>query len=145
MTKIFRMDVQRRDTVDYDAVSAQVRGFCAERLFELEKTLRPLVDGTFGDVLPGHLGGYLAAVKLLGQLYGATKEPRDLDKTLPMAKVQELIARIQAEHELQIAAAVAEAENRVRAELALGSKRSISAARAAVSGRLDDLERRTSS
>lgn len=136
--------VQRSEPVNYGDIAEQVRRFCAERLYDLEKNLRPLVDNTFGEVLPGHLAGYLATIKALGALYQVHKPPRDLEDTIPMAKVQELLARMSEQHALEVAAAVAEAENRVRAELALGNKRSIESARSQVLTRLTALERRGS-
>ena len=133
------------DTVDYDAVSEGVRRFCAERLYELERSLRPMVDGSFGEVLPGHLAGYLAAIRALGKLYQVEKPPRALMGLIPMGKVQELLARMAEQHEQAVHEAVAAAEARVRAELASGEQLSISAARSTVLTKLHDLERRAPS
>lgn len=136
------MDVVRLDSVNYDDISDSVRRFVAERLYELEKSLRPLVDGTFGEVLPGHLAAYLAALRQLGKLYQAEKPPRDLEETIPRSKVQEILAGREAAHQAALSAAVSEAENRIRAELMLGSKQSVSAAKATVSSKLLELETR---
>ena len=130
------------DPVNYDTISNNVRSFCAERYYELEKTLRPLVDPNYGDVLPGHLNAYLAAVKQLGQLYQAHKPPLALQNLVPMAKVQELIAGMEERHRLEVAAAVSAAEARVRQELSQGSKLSVQAAMSTVSTRLLELEQR---
>lgn len=137
-------DMLRVDKVDYDDVAEGVRRFCAERLYELEKTLRPLVDNTFGEVLPGHLAGYLALIRQLGGLYQTHKPPRELQNTVPMTKVQELLARMEVAKELEIQAAVAAAEARVRSELESGSKRSVLQAQATVSAKLLELEARSS-
>lgn len=136
------MDMVQRDTVDYADISEKVRGFCAERLYELEKTLRPLVDGTFAEVNPGHLNGYLALIKTLGALYQVTKPPPDLANMVPLAKVHELLARMEEQRAAAVAVAVAEAEARVRSELSAGSRISIEAAQSTVLTRLEQLEKR---
>lgn len=136
------MTVMRVDKVNYDDVSEGVRRFCAERLHELEKSLRPLVDGTFGEVLPGHLAGYLAAIRQLGKLYQVEKPPRDLENLIPADKVQELLARMEEEHRAAVEVAVAAAEERVRRELSQGSQLSIESAQKTVLTRLMDLEKR---
>lgn len=135
------MDIVRQDPVDYDAISDKVRDFCAQRLHELEKSLRPLVDGSFGEVLPGHLAGYLATVRELGRLYQVHKRPAHLDG-IPMAKVQELVAGMERQHALELATAVQEAEERVRQELNAGVKLSIEGAKQTVLTRLLALESR---
>lgn len=138
-------EMLRADPVDYDNISEQVRGFCTQRLYELEKGLRPLVDGTFGEVLPGHLAGYLTTIRQLGKLYQAEKPPRDLQNLVPVAKVQEVLARMREQHEADVAAAVAAAELRVREELSHGSRRSIESAQTMIMGKLEDLEKRQGS
>lgn len=134
----------RVDKVNYDDVSEGVRRFCAERLHELEKSLRPLVDGGFGEVVPGHLAGYLATIRQLGKLYQVEKPPRDLENTIPIGKVQELVARMEAEHQQAMAVAVAAAEERMRRELSAGTQMSVAAASSAVLARLLELESRGS-
>lgn len=130
---------------NYVDIREHVRSFCAERYFALEKSLRPLVDGTFGqEPVPGHLAAYLAAVRQLGKLYEAEKPPIDLQTLVPMAKVQELIAGMREEHGRELAAAVAAAEERVREELSSGSRLSIKAAEETVLTRLLELESRGS-
>lgn len=141
----FMTDMMRSEPVDYDVIGDQVRRFCAEKLYDLEKGLRPLVDGTFGEVLPGHLAGYLATIRQLGKLYQVEKPPRDLANLIPAVKVQEILARMREQHELEVAAAVAEAENKVRAELMLGSERNVAQARELVSSKLMELEARIKS
>ena len=131
------------DTVNYDDVAEGVRRFCAERLYELEKSLRPLVDGSFGDVLPGHLTGYLNTIRQLGKLYQTERPPRALQDLVPMDKVQEILARMEAEHERVLTLAVAEAEARVRREITSGQQLSVQAAKATVETRLLELESRT--
>lgn len=136
-------DMNRVDRVDYDDVAEGVRRFCAERLYELEKSLRPLADGTFGEVLPGHLAGYLALVKQLGALYQVHKPPRELQNTMPTSRVQEILARMEQRHELEVAAAVAQAEERVRAQIALGSSTTVNQAKQTVFSKLLELEGRS--
>ena len=136
--------MSRVDRVDYDDVAEGVRRFCAERLYELEKSLRPLADGTFGEVLPGHLAGYLALVRQLGALYQVHKAPRELQNTMPMARVQTILAGMEERHRLEVTAAVAAAEVRVRAELEQGSARSVEGAKATVFSKLLELEARQS-
>lgn len=137
-------EMVRADPVDYDIIGDQVRKFCTERLFELEKNLRPLVDNSFGEVLPGHLAGYLAGIRQLGRLYQAEKPPRDLQNLVPMAKVQEVLARMEARHAAEVEAAVAAAEQRVRMELSTGSRVTIAMAQQTVESRLAELEARAS-
>lgn len=134
----------RMDPVDYDDVAEGVRRFCAERYYELEKSLRPLVDGSFGDVLPGHLAAYLAAVRQLGKLYQVEKPPRSLEDLIPTTKVQELLARMEHEHQRALEQAVQETEDRVRRELESGSKMAIERGQRAVMTRLMELESRAS-
>lgn len=130
------------DTVDYEQVAEGVRSFCAQRLYELEKGLRPMVDGTFGEVLPGHLAGYIATIRQLGKLYQVDKEPRALQNMVPMTKVQEILAGIREQHARELAEAVAVTEAKVRAELSSGTQLSIQAAKATVIDRLNILEGR---
>jgi len=132
------------DTVNYDDIAEGVRHFIAERLYALEQGLRPLVDGSFGEVLPGHLAGYLSAVRQLGKLYQVEKPPRSLQNLIPMDKVQEILAGMAAEHEQAIRLAVAAAEARVRAELSSGQQLSIRAAKSTVLSKLHELESRGS-
>lgn len=136
-------DMNRLERVDYDDVAEGVRRFCAERLYELEKSLRPLADGTFGEVLPGHLAGYLSLIKQIGALYQTHKPPRELQNTMPTSRVQELFARMEERHRLEVAAAVAEAENRVRAQIALGSSKTVDQAKHTVFSKLAELEGRS--
>lgn len=133
------------DTVNYDDVSEGVRRFCAERLYELEKGLRPMVDGTFGEVLPGHLAGYLAAIRQLGKLYQVDKPPRALQNMVAMSKVQEILAGIREQHDRELCEAVALAEAKVRSELSAGTQLSIQAAKATVIDKLKVLEGREGS
>lgn len=133
------------DRLDYNDISESVRRFCAERLHELEKSLRPLVDGSFGEVVPGHLNGYLATIRQLGRLYQVERPPIDLANMVPMVKVQELLARMEAQRDADVAAAVAAAEERVRREISAGSQLSIQTAMDTVSTKLMELEKRARS
>ena len=143
-TKLVPMDIipTPRDQVDYDAISDTVRNFCAERLYELEKSLRPLVDGTFGEVLPGHLSGYLSTLKDLAKLYEAHKRPHDLANMIPAVKVQQLLEATHEQWERKLTEEIARTEERVRMEVANGSQRSIESAKSLVLARLNDLESR---
>lgn len=133
------------DNVDYDDIAEGVRRFCAEKLYELEKSLRPLVDGTFGEVLPGHLAAYLAAVRQLGKLYQVDKPPRALQNLVPMDKVEQVLAGMREQHRLELEAAVAAAQARVRAELSSGEKLSVQRAQSTVLTKLKMLESRGTS
>ena len=135
-------DMNRVERVDYDDVAEGVRRFCAERLYELEKSLRPLADGTFGEVLPGHLAGYLALVKQLGALYQTHKPPRELQSVMPVSRVQQLLAGMQERHARELEAVAAETETKVRAQIALGSNRTVDQAKQTIFGKLLELEGR---
>lgn len=124
----------------YDNVTENVRRFCAERLYELERGLRPFVDGTFGDILPGHLSGYLGVVKELANLYEAHKRPRAEQDVVSASKVAALLAEAEARMQAAVQAAVAETEIRVRRELASGEKLSIETAKTTVLSRLSQLQ-----
>jgi len=132
------------DTVDYDDIAEGVRRFCAERLHDLEKGLRPLVDGTFGEVLPGHLAGYIAAIRQLGKLYQVEKPPRALQNLVAVDKVEQLLARMREQHQQEMAREIQAAEARVRAELASGQHTTVREARTRVAARLAELEARAS-
>ena len=135
-------DMNRLERVDYDDVAEGVRRFCAERLYELEKSLRPLADGTFGEVLPGHLAGYLALIKQIGALYQTHKPPRELQNVMPVSRVQQLLAGMEERHQRELEAVAAETETRVRAQLALGSSKTVEQAKQTVFGKLLELETR---
>lgn len=128
------------EQMDYDNIGNTVRHFCTERLYELERSLRPMVDGSFGDIAPGHVQGYLGVLKELARLYQAHKPPRDLANLVPMDKVQELLARMNEQHEQQLQEAVQAAEARVRRELEAGERVGIQAAKSAVLTKLKMLE-----
>lgn len=132
----------RTEPMDHDGLSEQVRRFCAERYYELEKTLRPLVDNSFGEVLPGHLAGYIATLRELGRLYQTAKPPRDLQNLIPAAKVAEILAGIEARHLLELEAMRLETEERVRMETSAGASISIQAAQSTVLTKLLELEKR---
>lgn len=135
------MDMEKHH-MDFDDISEGVRRFASERLYELERSLRPLVDGTFGEVLPGHLNAYLTCLKELGRLYQTHQPPRALRNLVPMDKVTELLAGMKAQLELEKEQAVQLAEARVRAELSSGQKLSIQSAKATVLDKLEVLGNR---
>lgn len=134
------MTLTPMDPPDYDTIGNTVRHFCTERLYELERSLRPLVDGSFGEIIPGHLQGYLGVLKELAKLYQAHKPPRDLEELVPVNKVQQLLARMSEQHEQQLLEAVEAAEVRVRLELAQGERVGIEAAKSTVLEKLKMLE-----
>lgn len=131
------MELMKPDS--YDNVSENVRHFCAQRLYELERGLRPWVDGSFGEILPGHLSGYLGVIKELANLYEAHKRPRQDSEVIPAAKVALLLAEAEARMQAALEAAVEATEARVRRELEAGERVSIEAAKAAVLSRLSAL------
>lgn len=128
--------------INYEDIAEGVRRFATERLYELERGLRPLVDGSFGEVLPGHLNAYLGLLRELGRIYQLSKPPRALQDLVPMDKVQELLAGMREQHARELAEAVALAETRARIEAASAAKLSIEAAKNTVSTRLMELEQR---
>lgn len=136
------MDLEPRGTVEYGDVAEGVRRFCAERLYELERALRPLVDNSFGEVLPGHLAGYVAVIRSLTRLYQLDRAPRELEQTVPVAKVQQLLAGMAEQHARELQDAVEQAEARVRAELSQGTTLSIESAKSLVLGKLEELSSR---
>lgn len=142
LTRNMEMIHVPRDPSDYEAVGNMVRSFCTERLYELERSLRPLVDGSFGEIIPGHVTGYLGVLKELARLYQAHKPPLDLQNLVPVDKVEQVLARMKEQHELALQEAVAAAEARVRMELERGDRLSIQSAKATVMTRLMDLEKR---
>lgn len=132
------------EQVDYDGISDRVRAFCAERLYELERSLRPMVDGSFGEVLPGHVNVYLAGLRDLARLYQAQQRPVALAQMIPAAKVQMLLQAQEAAFEERLRIELVRVEERVRMEVQGGQKLSIQAAQSTVLSRLAELESRGS-
>lgn len=132
------MDLERSQ-VDYADISNTVRHFCTQRLYELERSLRPWVDGSFGEINPGHLTGYLGALKELARLYQAHKPPAPPEDMVPVSQVQELVVRMEEQQRLAVQQAVSETETRVRMEAQLGQIAGIEAAKASVLAKLHDL------
>lgn len=133
---------QQQAADDYDMMSATVRGFCTERLRDLEKALRPYVDGSFGEIERGHLSGYLSVLKELKSLWRAQHRPvpRDTEPMMPVAAVEKLMLEAaqaaQAEREAAVAEAVAAAQARM-VEAAAGQRElSVTVARQRVDERL---------
>lgn len=127
--------------LDYDTISDNVRRFCAERLYELERGLRPWVDGSFGDISPPHVTGYVTVLRELGRLYEAHKRPRQ-DEGVPMKQVEAMLAAAAVEADARMQAAVAEAEARVRHELEASQTRSIESAKQTAMTKLLQLQTR---
>lgn len=106
----------------FDAASLRMRVQLTAELQEFKELLRPYVDGSFGEVLPGHGQLWLKAQHEIGLLWNAHKPPhRPESKGVPVAKVQQLLSeqreRLEGEFEVAVAAAVAAAQEAVRAEL----------------------------
>lgn len=143
LLKLLGMDVSRQvDNVSYDDISNNVRAFVAERLYELERSLRPLVDGSFGEVVPGHLTGYLNTLRDLGRLYQVHERPRDAEAFIPISKVQELLAARDEMWQRQLEEEVHKARMQFDAELHEGRELQVSRAKELVSARLRELEAR---
>lgn len=132
-----------RNTDNYDEISDVVRRFCAERFYELERSLRPWIDGSFGDITPGHVNGYVAVLRELGRLYEAQKRPRATDDMLPRAAVEQMLEAVRQEADARIEAAVVEAELRVRRELETAATKSIESAKNTALAKLLQLRERT--
>lgn len=140
-------------TADYDQVSERIRQFAATRLMEMLEALRPFVaealtdPAGIHDIEPGRLAAFAALIKLqssmikeLGLLYRVQDRPReDGEETVPLTKVQQMLA--EAEVRMAAAVAAAAAEARVAAELAAArsERLSLEAARASVAAKLAGL------
>ena len=124
------MELIRPD--DYDNISNQVRQQCTQKLIGMEEALRPYVNGDFGDINPGHVVAYVNIIKELGRLWGGQKPPRQEDKRIPVAQVEQMMLEAQKRQEDAVAAAVADAEARMRQEQQEASAMSIESAKAAV-------------
>lgn len=113
------MDLVKRD--DYDSISWNTRMHLASKMHELMEQLQPYVDGSFGDVQPGHVQAYVRVAHELGALFQAHSRPYEKpeDKGVPAAKVQQMLETLAEQHEKQLQAAVAEAEVRTREQLQL--------------------------
>lgn len=125
---------------DYDKISAEVRRYCAQKLVALEAQLVNYVNGDMGDIQPGHAGAYINLIKELGRLYRAQAAPRDPEAMIPASKVAALLAAAEARQEQAIAAAVTEAETRIRGELAARAADDVQQARTQVLARLNQLQ-----
>lgn len=124
---------------DYDQISERVRQYCAQKYVALEAVLVSYVNGDMGDVQPGHATAYINLLKELGRLYRAQAAPRDPEAMIPATKVAALLEAAAARQEQAVAAAVAEAESRVRRELDAAAAGDAALARAAVQERLKQL------
>lgn len=133
-----------RNNDNYDEISDIVRKFCAERFYELERSLRPWIDGSFGDIQPGHVNGYVAVLRELARLYNSHKPPRPDDELLPRAAVEQMLAAAQLEAQQRMDEAVAAAELRVRLELESARALSIEAAKSTALAKLQELQTRGS-
>lgn len=128
--------------LDYDTISDNVRRFCAERFYELERSLRPWIDGSFGDISPAHISGYVSVLRELGRLYEAQKRPRTDEGQLSVKQVEAMLAAAREEADARIAAAVLETELRVRHELETAQTKSIESARETALAKLTQLQQR---
>lgn len=128
---------------NYDEISDIVRRFCAEQLYEAERSLRPWINGSFGDINPGHMSAYISILRELARLYNAHKPPRPDGQLLDAAEVAKMLETAQREAEARIQAAVLETEQRIRHELAAASAKSIESAKTAALTKLQELQERT--
>lgn len=131
-----------RNIDDYDQLSDMVRRFCSERLYEAERSLRPWINGSFGDINPGHMSAYVTILRELGRLYGAHKPPRRDEDTLTAVQVQKLLEDERARMTEALEAAVAETELRVRLELEAAATKSIESAKSTAIAKLTQLQKR---
>lgn len=60
---------------EFADLSMSVRMFCAGELEAVVCALRPYVDGSFGEILPGHVAAFTSVVKELGRLFQANRPP----------------------------------------------------------------------
>lgn len=128
--------------LNYDDISDNVRRFCAERLYELERSLRPWIDGSFGDVSPPHVTAYVTTLRELGRLYEAHKRPRRDDEAIPMKQVE---AMLQAEREAadaRMTEAVTLARMQLRLELEAAREVSLETAKQTALSKLTQLQQR---
>lgn len=130
------------NSASYDEISDIVRKFCADRLYEAERALRPWIDGSFGDVQPGHVTGYVTVLRELARLYNSHKPPRPDDDLLPRAAVEQMLAAAQLEAQQRVDEAVAATELRVRMELESARANSIEAAKSTALAKLQQLQTR---
>jgi hypothetical protein len=121
---------------DYDKISEQIRQYCAQKLMELEQSLADYVNGNMGEISPAHATAYITVLKELGRLYGAQKPPRDPEAMIPASKVQILLQAAETRAEIMVREAIAETEQRIRAELEGTTAGSVAQARATVLARL---------
>jgi hypothetical protein len=127
---------------NYDEISDIVRKFCADRLYDLERSLRPWIDGSFGDISPAHITGYVSVLRELGRLYEAQKRPRQ-DQGLSLKEVEAMLQAAREEADARIQAAVVETELRVRQELEAAATKSIESAKQTALAKLTQLQQRT--
>lgn len=143
-------------TKDFDQISAHVRTFTANALYEMIAGLRPYVAEALADpagihdLEPSRLVAYTQLLKLqssllkdLGLLYRVQDRPiPEGEERLPASVVTGMLAEQAARHEEQLAALAADVETKVRAELAQREQRSLQAAKDQVAGSLQALARR---
>lgn len=133
-------DMVRSNKDNYDELSDIVRKFCADRLYDLERGLRPYIDGSFGEIQPGHLSGYVSVLRELAKLYNAHKPPRPDDELLPRAAVEAMLHAAQLEAQARMEEAVAAAQEQVRRELLEARTVSIEAAKSTALAKLQELK-----
>lgn len=106
---------------DYDSISWNTRLFLSKRMYQLMEQLEPYVDGSLGDVQPGHVQAYVKVAHELGALFEAHRRPYEKPeaKGVPLERVQQLLQQQEEQFELRLQAAVAEAEVRTQQQLEL--------------------------
>lgn len=139
---------------DHDITALKVRQFSATRLTELIVGLQPFVEQALQDpsdvveLEPARILANAALIKLhvtlikeLGALYQVTARPvTKVDPDMvPLSEVERLLHEAAVRSEELVAAAVADAEVRIRAELSQQQQLSLEAARVRVSTALSKL------
>lgn len=133
---------------EYDNISWNVRMHLAGRMRELMEQLQPYVDGSLGDVAPGHVQAYVRVAHELGALFQAHSRPYEKpeEKGIPAAKVAAMLQQLQEQHVKELDAAVEAAEVRTREqvqlELAARERLSLEAGRDAVLRQLQQVASR---
>lgn len=137
-------------TTDYDQLSAHVRTFSANALYELIARLHPYVTealsdpGGMHDLEPSRLVAYTQLLKLhaalikdLGLLYRVQdRPPLQGEDMIPASVAAAMLAEASEKHAAELAQATQAAETRVRTELAARERLSLEAAKAQVAGQL---------
>jgi len=141
---------------NYDAVTQQVRRFSSQRLLEMIEAMRPFVSEVLQDpegvhdldasrvvAYTGLLKLQASLIKDLGALYRVNERPApEGEETLPASTVARMLEEAAQRHQIELQAAVAEAEARTREAVAVERQLSLAAAQEQVLGSLERLRAR---